>query len=330
MRFKLTYVIKALGRRLAWAPWDLIASLRGPGLRPPRGLSFIGGGDFEQTGREFLGYFRELGGLRPDARVLDIGCGVGRMAIPLIDYLQDGSYAGFDVGREMIAWCRRQISARRPDFEFSWAPVYNRKYNPFGTVSGAEFRFPYPDASFDFVFATSLFTHLTRADARHYLDEVARVLRPGGTSLLTFFLLDSHALEEIKAGRASPDFRYEIDGARTVDRQRPEEAIAYPLAEVREMLTAAGLRVSEPLHLGKWANRPTGTAGQDIVVSLRPRPSAGEGDEGVPGGLWGNRCLRERGRPSRRNCSRDPPVVLPGEPVDLLEVEPALVFNQVV
>ena len=77
-----------------------IRRLAGPG-RPgindkvsidmPRGLSFVGCGDFEQIGREYLGHFKELGGLRPDSRVLDIGCGIGRMAIPLMDYLDNGT-----------------------------------------------------------------------------------------------------------------------------------------------------------------------------------------------------------------------------------------------
>ena len=111
--------------------------------------------------------------------MLDVGSGLGRMAMPLTGYLDGGSYAGFDVGREMVRWCQRTITPRWPDFEFTWASVYNGKYNPFGKQSGTEFRFPYEDADFDFAFATSLFTHLLRDEAQHYLAETARVLKPG-------------------------------------------------------------------------------------------------------------------------------------------------------
>ncbi len=221
----------------------------------------------QQTGREFLGHFTELGGLQPTDRVLDAGCGIGRMAIPLAGHLQGGSYEGFDVGREMVRWCERHITPRHPAFHFTWAPIYNRKYNPFGTLAAAEFRFPYPDDSFDFALATSLFTHLTPADTRHYLDELGRVLRPGASALLTFFLVTPDSEREIAAGRAAFDFRHEAVGALTTDPRQPEEAIAYRLEDVRAMLAEAGLAVGEPVHRGEWANAPGAPSFQDIVIA---------------------------------------------------------------
>lgn len=267
-RAKAVYIAKATGRRLVWAPSDLLRHLRKGGRDlPPRGLSFVGRSDFEKTGEEFLGHFKELGALSPTDRVLDVGCGIGRMAIPLTTYLRGGSYEGFDVGREMIRWCRRHITPQHPDFRFTWAPIYNRKYNPFGTIPATEFRFPYEDDSFDFALATSLFTHLTPADARHYLGELGRVLRPGATSLLTFFLLTPESEEEIAAGRAALEFRHGVDGALTIDPRQPEEAVAFPLEDVRALLREAGLAVREPIHRGEWAHAPDAPSLQDIVIA---------------------------------------------------------------
>ncbi len=270
MRAKALYLAKALARRIVFAPADLLRRLRGGGeLVPPRGLSFVGGGDFEATGSEFLGHFTELGGLRPSDRVLDIGCGIGRMAIPLSGYLDGGSYAGFDVGRAMIRWCRRHLASRHPEFEFEWAPIHNAKYNPFGNLSAAEFRFPYPDSSFDFAFATSLFTHLVRDEVRHYLAETARVLKPGGSCLLTFFLLTPESEAEIAAGTAALAFTHPIEGGATTDPGLPEEAVAFGVDEVRAMLDEAGLAVRDPIHRGQWANAPGAPSYQDIVVAGR-------------------------------------------------------------
>ncbi len=267
---QLIYGSKAVARRLRWWVPDLLARNDGDSLSPPRALAFVGGGDFERTGQEYLRYFTDLGGLEPRHDVLDVGCGIGRMAVPLLTYLEGGSYAGFDVGREMIRWCQKRISTRREDFRFTWAPVYNRKYNPFGSVSGADYRFPYPDGSFDFVFATSLFTHLMLADAAHYLSEVKRVLRPGGRCLLTFFVLTPEALAEIEAGRVSLDFRDPIEGGRTIDPREPEAATAFEVPALEGMFDDAGLELDRPIRYGRWANAPDGLAGQDILLATAP------------------------------------------------------------
>ena len=48
---------------------------------------FVGDGDYRAIGLEYLGHYVTIGGLKPTDRVLDIGCGIGRMAVPLTQYL---------------------------------------------------------------------------------------------------------------------------------------------------------------------------------------------------------------------------------------------------
>ena len=61
---------------------------------PPTRKHFVGNGDFKAVGYEFLRYFIQYGDLAPDDDVLDVGCGIGRMALPLANYLKHGSYSG--------------------------------------------------------------------------------------------------------------------------------------------------------------------------------------------------------------------------------------------
>jgi ubiquinone/menaquinone biosynthesis C-methylase UbiE len=53
----------------------------------------------------------ELSGLKPHERVLDLGCGIGRMAVSHPRYLGDrGSYEGLEVFLKGIAWCQENIT----------------------------------------------------------------------------------------------------------------------------------------------------------------------------------------------------------------------------
>lgn len=245
-----------------------VAMRRRPPLMPPRRLQWYVGGQFEQVGELYAGFFRDRAGLRPDDAVLDIGCGVGRLAAPLTSYLGPSArYEGFDIIERGIVWCRRHITARYPNFRFQVADVYNRFYNPHGRYPASEYRFPYPDASFDFAFATSLFTHMLPDDSENYLREAGRVLRPGGTCVATFFLLDDETERAIAAGRTTPDFGHQGVGYRTVSLAEPEQAIAYPVEWVTDLHDRASLEIREIVR-GRW--RGVGSEyGQDIVVSQR-------------------------------------------------------------
>lgn len=227
---------------------------------PPLRLRDVGQGDFRKIGEELAALLVRKGGLQPDAHVLDVGCGVGRVAIPLTRFLSpQGSYDGFDIVKRWIRWCRRNITPRYPNFRFTHADVYNSHYNRSG-VPAAEFRFPYGDGSFDFVFATSLFTHIDVAAMRRYLDEAHRVLRPGGTLLATFFLLDERG-----GANAALDFKVDRGRYRLLDETDPDWAIAIERPFLDELLPAA--RWSETrIEEGFWRGRG-GASFQDVVVS---------------------------------------------------------------
>ena len=149
----------------------------GGAMIPPPWKNFVGAGDFTGIGREFLRHFVDIGGLRPEDRVLDVGCGIGRMAIPLTGFLRPpGEYHGFDIVPGGIEWCRARITTRHPHFHFHHLDVRNRHYNPSGTMTAEAVRFPFDDGRFDFVFLTSVFTHMLPPALETYVREIARML----------------------------------------------------------------------------------------------------------------------------------------------------------
>ncbi len=249
---------------------DTVAGRRDP-LVPPRRAMFVGPGDFRAVGDELLGLLVDQAQLRPDERVLDVGCGIGRLARPLTGYLSPaGRYTGFDVVPAGIEWCRERIAPRFPNFRFELADVRNAAYNPGGDADAATYRFPYPDACFDLAAATSLFTHLTPAAAANYLRETARVLAPGGRLLATFFVLDDEARAALADGRADQRFPQPLDaGAWTGDPATPEHVVAYEPAWIEQALAAAGLTPRLPFGGGSWCGRAAARTYQDVVVADR-------------------------------------------------------------
>ena len=254
---------------------DVIDRARPGGLpTPPRDLRMIVG-DFGSplfyriVGRTFAGYLRELCGLRPDHRVLDVGCGCGQVAAALSRRLgRDGSYEGFDIVPALTQWCAEQITPRYPRFRFRHADIRNSAYNADGSVAASEYVFPYADASFDVVFAKSVFTHLLEDDMRNYLREVGRVLKDGGRALLTFFLLDEEAERNIAAGVSAMAFQSPAGIATVVEAHNPEGAVTYREEQMREECARAGLRVLGDAKHGSWSGRPDvyRYAFQDMLV----------------------------------------------------------------
>jgi SAM-dependent methyltransferase len=260
-------------RRAINLPRDTFEGLTGrrEPLIPPHGLWFVGGeSDYKQVNQEYLGYFVNLGGLQPHHRVLDIGCGIGIMASSLASFLSpQGSYAGFDIVRVGINWAQKNIASRFPNFSFVHADIFNKHYNPKGKLASDSFLFPYEDASFDFIFLKSVFTHLLPASIQNYLREIRRVIKPSGTCLATLFLMNAESTELVRVGRSSLTLAPYTDGCYVADPRFPETAVGIPESSFLERCGNTGLVPQMPIRYGSWCGRQHHMSYQDIVL-LKP------------------------------------------------------------
>jgi SAM-dependent methyltransferase len=233
---------------------DLSDKARGRADRlvPPRRLrGFTGDSDFLATGTELQRLLREHGGLEPASRVLDVGCGIGRVARTLAGVLDPGAgggYVGFDPVQEAIVWCAERYPAH---FRFVHADLRNDLYNRGGAIAATEYRFPVDSGWATLAVATSVFTHLDADETGHYLAEVRRALAPGGVALLTFFLLDDGSRAAIEAGNA----RQVFGGA---------DAVAHDRAAVLDSIAAPAT-----VHEGTWRGGQ-GLSYQDLIVVRAP------------------------------------------------------------
>jgi ubiquinone/menaquinone biosynthesis C-methylase UbiE len=256
-------------RRAACLPLDvldLLAGKRDP-LVPPRGLWFVGGGKFRDN--QFLDLFASLAGLQPNHRVLDVGCGIGKQAVPLTQYLSpEGSYEGFDIVEAGIQWCERHITRRYPNFKFRHVDVFNKHYNPDGGVLPEAWKFPYSDSEFDFVFLISVFTHMVPDAVRNYVNEISRVLKPGAKCFISFLLLNDESRGLIAQGKSTIRLTHDIGGYSVLDPKFPETTVGLPEDFVRERFEKAGLAITR-VHYGSWCGRNASNFYQDIVLSVR-------------------------------------------------------------
>lgn len=239
---------------------------------PPRRLRDVGGGDFRRTGLEFRDHLRRFVRLTPHDRVLDLGCGIGRMALPLAEVLEPpGSYLGLDIVPSAIEWCRANITPDHPHVRFELLDAANSRYRADGP-SASSIRLPVDDSSIDVVVMASVATHLLPDDLAHYLAEVGRVLDRGGRALITAFLLDADEVDPLlDAGRAELPFGPRRGTVRVVDSDLPESAIAHDRDWFLDRVTDAGLRVRQT-HPGSWPGRDPQTCQsyQDMLVLERP------------------------------------------------------------
>jgi SAM-dependent methyltransferase len=122
--------------------------------------------------------------------VLDWGCGPGRIIRHLPDFLDaESRIFGTDYNEVSINWCKTNL----PGIDFN--------------LNGLEADLPYDNDFFDFIYGISIFTHLSEKMHYEWIEELFRVMKPGGVLFLTMhgdaFIpkLSKAELDDYKSGR---------------------------------------------------------------------------------------------------------------------------------
>lgn len=164
--------------------------------------------DLQELSSQLARGVEELG-VRPDERILDVGCGTGNLTRALLERLSpEGRITAIDIAPRMIRAARRKIRDARVDFR----------------VADAR-KLPLPDSSFDRVICFSVWPHID--DREVAAAEMVRVLKPGGT-LHIWHAAARGKINEIHAAAGGPLRR----------------DLLPPAHETAELLARCGLRVS--------------------------------------------------------------------------------------
>lgn len=242
-------------------------------MYPPENSIFVGGGDFRGIGEMICGMIREYAGLNADDHILDVGCGIGRVAIPLTQVLSaEGRYEGFDIMPEGIKWCQERITPLYPNFKFQVASLRNDFYTKGARKKAENFVFPYNDNSFNLIILTSVFTHLLATPMENYLAQISRVLEIGGRTFITYYLRTDEAVKGIESGNSTLDFNNYRDGCWIADPARPEAAVCFDPSHIEALYEKYGFEIEKRV-LSDW-HSVKGSGAQDILVGRKVRDVA--------------------------------------------------------
>lgn len=148
-----------------------------PVLMPPEHLRKRVHGEESQTQFDKAGWLisydiykaiSATGGFDENGRILDFGCGCGRVIRFLSRYFEDCRFHGTDIDAEAISWCQGELSNIG---EFS--------------INETDPPTAFEDSFFDMVYSISVFTHLPEEMQLAWLEELKRITKPNGLLLLT-------------------------------------------------------------------------------------------------------------------------------------------------
>jgi SAM-dependent methyltransferase len=273
-------LLPALPRQLRWilrkiylAPIDLADRLTGrhdPGL-PPKAQIFTGMPlDFAASATSTLETICSITDVSPSSHILEVGCGIGRLAIAMPDFLDaNGGYEGFDIVPEGIEWCKQHIVGPHDNIQFTLADVYNKEYNPKGSTQPADYQFPYEDETFDLAVLISVFTHMLPVDVDRYVGEIARVLKKNGQIFASCYIITPESLQLMSSGRGSRHFKYNLGSHWIHSKRVPELGVAYDERYLRGIFSKHGLSDPPDIYFGHWCGRSTGLDLQDVVVATK-------------------------------------------------------------
>jgi len=192
--------------------------------------------------------------LAPTDRVLELGCGVGRIGLEIAPKV--AHWEGADISKNMLDVARQRLSGQ----------------NNVGFTELKQSRLDgLADASFDKAYCVAVFIHMDKEDFFLYLEELARVLKPGG---VLFF--DTWNLASTVGWRR---FMLEVEQHRNADHSQRKDVARNQFStpeEVRAYLRAAGFETLLVMSDSPWvqavAQKPgAGVDAAKLRASLESR-----------------------------------------------------------
>lgn len=236
----------------------------------------VGGGDPELVAQEVVTAIEKYASLASRESILDVGCGCGRIAAALTQYVDRTShYIGIDIVPGLIDFAKTFITPRYPSFQFVLLNQSNSSYDSWrqkdGELGIAKLTEAVSAQSIDLAISVSLFTHLDYPSALEMLTSIHQVLKNDGRVFMTVFVLDASARDGVEAGRTAFSFKQRTPSGKLFAEKNddPTFAVAYDDGLLDELIGSAGFQLDRRVR-GYWSIGGTGETFQDVLILRRP------------------------------------------------------------
>ncbi len=176
-------------------------------------------------------------GCNKESHLLEIGCGQGRLATGLLRLIGPLSYIGMDVHLPSIQWCRKYIEKREPAYHFEHLDIASERYHKDGKLIDHNFKFNIPDHSIDIIYIWGVFTNMDGEVMKIYLNDLKRMLSPGGKVFFTAFVEEN-----------VPDISINPKGYLLDEYTTPLQVVRYEKNYIFSLIAQAGLVIDDFIY----------------------------------------------------------------------------------
>lgn len=222
---------------------------------------------FDIIGSQISNLIIQHTNINKNSRVLEIGCGTGRICKQLLKSINPTKFIGIDVNKRFIQYCEDNYKAR-----FEHVDINNQEYNSNGKIEQSQFDIPYDNNSFDIVYSIAVFNHCDKPCIMRYIQEISRLLRHNGMLFYTIILLNNTSIQSIDRRDKHP-FKFQLrnDECWYEYEKRPLWNVAIKEQIIRRQMINNKLTIIDPIRYGEWCGSKAAITGHDVIIASKAR-----------------------------------------------------------